>query len=134
MFLGRELQTKWSGNYSTESFDYIQSLQSNFDLHNACVGDFGVSQRYFLHCDVWLNCWASAKFRCFSIPLKGLGSITTQSSRFKNKNIALCFIDVENKQVIVLNIKKITIMQQQLSVNMTIVLIRKLLYAYNGVC
>ena len=31
-----------------------------------------------LHSSMLLNCWVSAKFRCFFIPHKGLGSITPQ--------------------------------------------------------
>ena len=46
-----------------------------------------------LHIGVWLNCWVSAKFRCFFISRKGLGGTTPQSSRFKNKNNAVCCTD-----------------------------------------
>ena len=38
-----------------------------------------------LHPGVWLNCWVSAKFLCFSISRMELGSTTTQSNRFKNE-------------------------------------------------
>ena len=46
-----------------------------------------------LHTNVWLYRWVSAKFRCFFIPRKGSGGTTTQSSRFKNNNNAVCFTD-----------------------------------------
>ena len=53
-----------------------------------------IFSRCCLHSGVWLKCWVSAKFLCFSfLPRKGLGSTTTQSSRFKIKNNAGCFID-----------------------------------------
>ena len=74
-------------------------LRQNFNhfLFGCLASEFlckSIILRCCLHPGVWLNCWVSAKFLCFSsTPRNGLGSTTTQSSRFKIKNNVGCFSD-----------------------------------------
>ena len=62
------------------------------DLNHLFLNYFlGVSLRIYLwlfslHPSLWLNRWVSAKFLCFSISRKEMGSTTTlKSSRFNNE-------------------------------------------------
>ena len=65
-----------------------------------------------LHPGVRFNCWVSVKFLYFFTPRKGLGSSTTQSSRFKKNTMPYVLQVAENHQTTVPNMKKFTVMQQ----------------------
>ena len=74
---------------------------------------------------VWLKCWVSANFVCFSISRKELGSTTTQSSRFKKEKIKHALQIVANNQAIVPSMKKSAFISNNFSVNMILYWLEK---------
>ena len=64
---------------------FYTTLIISFLTTRRCVSMPIYFWQFNLHPGLWLNCWVSAKFLCFSISRKEMGSTTTQSSRFENE-------------------------------------------------
>ena len=76
----------------------------------------------------WLNCRVSAKFLCFSIPWKGLGSTTTQSGCFKNeKQCSMFYRMLQITSQMFQICRNLLLCNNNFSADMSSVVIRKLL-------